>query len=409
MLNWLNRFNIFCFLDSNHYRLPHQSLQCLAGAGARKVVHSDYTTALNDIDVFLTPETDWAFGHLGYDLKNAVENLHSSHSDHTGFADLSFFCPEILLELNEHFLTIGLFGNHHEEVYLQILSANTLSSFHSGACREVSSRLNKDEYISRVEKIKAHIRAGDCYELNFCQEFFQEGIEINPLEVYFRLNEVSPNPFSGLYRWNDSWCICASPERYLKKAGKKIISQPIKGTAPRNADPGVDEILKERLRNSEKERAENIMVVDLVRNDLSRICTKGSVKVDELCGIYSFPKVHQMISTISGELKRELNFSDIIKATFPMGSMTGAPKKKVMELIEQYEVTKRGLYSGAIGYISPERDFDFNVIIRSVLYNAAEQYLSFHTGSAITAKSNAEEEYEECLIKGEAIRQVIFK
>ncbi|MBL7747847.1 MAG: chorismate-binding protein, partial [Chitinophagaceae bacterium] len=161
------------------------------------------------------------------------------------------------------------------------------------------------------------------------------------------------------------------------------------------------------LFHSAKDRSENVMVVDLVRNDLAKICTEGTVKVDELYGIYSFPQVHQMISTVSGELKQGISFADIIKATFPMGSMTGAPKKRVMELIEQYEQTRRGIFSGAVGYIAPNGDFDFNVVIRSIMYNAATRYLSYQAGSGITFYSDPEMEWEECLMKAAAIRKVL--
>jgi para-aminobenzoate synthetase component 1 len=171
--------------------------------------------------------------------------------------------------------------------------------------------------------------------------------------------------------------------------------------------PAVDERLRNELRNSGKDRSENVMVVDLVRNDLSKVCTEGSVQTDELFGIYSFPQVHQMISTISGQLKPGVSFTDILKASFPMGSMTGAPKRRVMQLIEQYEKTKRGIYSGAVGYIDPQGDFDFNVVIRSILYNATDRYLSYQVGGGITAYSEAEKEYEECLLKAAAISQVL--
>ena len=221
---------------------------------------------------------------------------------------------------------------------------------------------------------------------------------------------ISPNPFSALYRLNDKYCICASPERYFKKSGNKIFSQPIKGTAKRNlANPELDEFSKQRLQNSEKEKSENVMVVDLVRNDLSRVCKSGTVKVDELFGIYSFPQVHQMISTISGDLEDGIDWVDVVKATFPMGSMTGAPKRSVLEIIERYESTKRGLFSGAIGYVTPQGDADFNVVIRIILYNQSTQYLSFQVGSAITFYSNAIEEYEECLLKANAMQQVLQK
>jgi para-aminobenzoate synthetase component 1 len=239
-------------------------------------------------------------------------------------------------------------------------------------------------------------------------EFFAEDVKLDPLYCYQSLTTISPNPFSAFYKVNNSYLLCASPERFLRKEENKLISQPIKGTIKRNTtDAADDELLKQQLYKSEKDRSENVMVVDLVRNDLSRVCKEGSVQVDELFGIYSFPQLYQMISTISGEVNETLSFTDVLCATFPMGSMTGAPKRKVMQLIEQYEQSRRGLFSGAVGYISPTDDFDFNVVIRSIFYNAATNYLSYMVGSGITYYSNAEQEYEECLLKADAIRKVL--
>ena len=169
-----------------------------------------------------------------------------------------------------------------------------------------------------------------------------------------------------------------------------------------------DRMNRSQLFHSEKDRSENVMVVDLVRNDLSRICREGSVTVDELYGVYPFPQVYQMISTVSGELQNDISFTEIIRATFPMGSMTGAPKRNVMKMIEEYEKTKRNIFSGALGYITPKGDFDFNVVIRSVMYNASLKYLSFQAGSGITFYSEAESEWEECLLKAEAIKNVLM-
>ena len=201
--------------------------------------------------------------------------------------------------------------------------------------------------------------------------------------------------------------LSASPERYLKKVGEKVISQPIKGTAKRSFDIEQDAFLKKELKNSAKERSENIMIVDLVRNDLSHTATKGSVVVEELCQVYTFKQVHQMISTIISKVDATVSPVEIIKTTFPMGSMTGAPKVSAMKIIEELEVTKRGLYSGAVGYFTPTGDFDFNVVIRSILYDAKKQYLSFSVGSAITAQSIPENEYEECLLKAKAMFEVL--
>jgi para-aminobenzoate synthetase component 1 len=226
--------------------------------------------------------------------------------------------------------------------------------------------------------------------------------------IYQALTRISPNPFSAFYKMGDRYLCCASPERYLKKEGRRIMTQPIKGTMPRDLHNGeIDIQNRNSLLSSSKERSENVMIVDLVRNDLSRICEEGTVEVNELFGIYSFPQVYQMISTVSGLVKPDLDLATMIKATFPMGSMTGAPKKRVMELIEKYEKTRRGIFSGAVGYITPERDFDFNVVIRSILYNRLNDYLSYLVGSGITFYSDAEKEYEECMLKGAAIKKVL--
>ena len=267
--------------------------------------------------------------------------------------------------------------------------------------------MSYSEYVGIVEKLQRHISLGDVYEVNYCIEFFAKRLDISPVQLYRKLNEVSPSPFSAFVKYHDKSLICASPERYLKKEGSRLISQPIKGTSPRDADPEVDRANIEYLKSSEKERAENVMITDLVRNDLSKVAKQGRVKVEELCGVYSFRQVHQMISTISAEMDERYSWVDAIKATFPMGSMTGAPKVNAMKLIERYEVTKRGLYSGSVGYVTPEGNFDFNVVIRSILYNRKKGYLSFMVGSAITALANPESEYEECLVKASAIMEVL--
>jgi len=269
-------------------------------------------------------------------------------------------------------------------------------------------RLDRTEYIQKIKSLQAHILKGDCYEINFCQEFFSDSAHIDPLLVFQKLIKISPNPFSALYKINDKFLLCASPERFLVKEKTKITSQPMKGTIKRNLlDAAEDEIFKHELKKSGKDQSENVMVVDLVRNDLTRICKDDSVKVEELFSIYSYPQVHQMISTVSGDLKNDIKFSEIIKATFPMGSMTGAPKYRVMELIDQYEDQGRGIFSGSVGYISPDGDFDLNVVIRSIMYNATEEYLSYQVGSAITFYSDPKKEWEECLLKAEAIKKVL--
>lgn len=408
MLNWVNRFNIFCFLDNREYDLSQPAFECLLAAGSKRNIEPLAGNAFETLAEFCTVEkNEWLFGHLGYDLKNETEHLHSANFDGIGFSNLQFFVPEIVLELSHHELKIYC-ESGAEDIYTSICSCPAFITAAAENNMDIQQRIPKEEYIDIIEQLRQHILKGDCYEINFCQEFFAAQVTADPLWLYHRLSSFSPNPFSVFYKLNDKYCCCASPERYLKKTGDKIISQPIKGTSKRNlGDKGQDEERKQYLVTSSKEKAENVMIVDLVRNDLSRICAQGSVKVEELFGLYSFPQVHQMISTISGELKEGLGLADIIKATFPMGSMTGAPKIKVMQLIEKYERTKRGLFSGAIGYIRPNGDFDLNVVIRSLLYNETARYLSFQTGGAITFYSDAEKEYEECLLKAEAILAVV--
>lgn len=401
MLSWAIRFNIFCFLDNQDYSIQPQQYEGLLAAGT---MHQISSGSLKDLDEFLEKNKNWAFGHLSYDLKNSIHHFQSNKEDKIGFSPFFFFVPEFLIQITQNELKIE--GKNCEKVYEEILNQKieTASSAHLA----IQQRLSKEEYIQTIRQLQQHIVRGDCYEINFCQEFFAENAEVDPVTVFQKLITVSPNPFSALYKIGERFLICASPERFIAKKGNTIFSQPMKGTSKRClTDQREDERLKEELQQSAKERSENVMVVDMVRNDLSKICGDSSVKVDELFGMYSYPQVHQMISTISGELKPGVKFSEIIEATFPMGSMTGAPKHRVMELIDEYEPSVRGIFSGSVGYVSPENNFDFNVVIRSIMYNASTKYLSYQLGSGITFYSDPEKEWEECLLKGEAIKKVL--
>ena len=409
MLNWANRFNIFCLLDNHQYRFETPAFECLLAAGCKASVSANAGTAFEQLRLFSQQNPGWLFGHFGYDLKNELEELQSNNTDSIGFNDLHFFVPQIVVELSVNLLTIYCDTGDALDIFTAIKSLPAcVPPTAITSPITIQHHISRQEYVSAVQALQQHILRGDCYVINFCQEFFAKGVNINPLAVYQSLTEISPSPFAALYKLDDKYCISASPERYLKKTGNTLLSQPIKGTAIRDVgNQQADEESKKQLLSSEKEKSENVMVVDLVRNDLSRVCKAGTVQVDELFGLYSFPQVHQMISSIQGILPENTDWVDAIKATFPMGSMTGAPKKKVMQLTEQYEQTKRGLYSGSIGYVRPNGDFDFNVIIRSILYNATNKYLSFQAGSAITFCSNAVQEYEECLLKTNAIRLVL--
>lgn len=408
MLNWANRFNIFCFLDNNHYTQQSPAFECTLGAGTRRFLQPKSGNTFASLKKFYDSHPGWLFGHLGYGLKNEVELLSSRHKDLIDFGTCFFFEPEVVLQLQNNQLVISSEVYDVFEIFKDINEAPAEMLVKIPAEINIQSSITKAAYIDAVNALKQHIKRGDCYEINFCQQFFAKDVVIDPLYTYSRLMELSPSPFAALYKLNDKYCLCASPERYLKKTGRSILSQPIKGTSKRNnQDEGEDIASKNKLQSSSKERSENVMIVDLVRNDLSRICKEGSVQVEELFGIYSFPQVHQMISTIKGELREGLHWTDAISATFPMGSMTGAPKKRVMELIDEYETTSRGLFSGSIGYVNPGGDFDFNVVIRSIFYDEAKRNLSFSAGGGITFNSNAADEYEESMLKASIIVKVL--
>jgi para-aminobenzoate synthetase component I len=402
MLNWAQRFNIFCFLDNQDYTIQPHHYECLLAVGANNRL--DATQAdFSAIDTFLQKNT-WFFGHLSYELGQSWYGLPAAAVDPIGFPSYLFFQPQYLIRLKGGEVIIE--GIDPVSVLSEIQAQNISPTQSSTVAFQ--SRYTKEAYIETIKKLQQHIQLGDCYEINFCQEFFATGVEINPLSLFLKLLEVSPNPFSALYKVDDSYLLCASPERFLCKEGNKLLSQPIKGTSKRfPTDEALDMAAKEGLFHSAKDRSENVMVVDLVRNDLSKVCLEGSVLVEELFGIYTFPQVHQMISTITGTVKPNIGFAEIIQATFPMGSMTGAPKKRVMELIHQYEFGSRGIFSGSVGYIRPDGNFDFNVVIRSIMYNTQTKYLSYQVGSGITIYSDPEKEWEECLLKAAAIKKVL--
>ena len=354
------------------------------------------------LDQFIELENEWKFGFLTYDLKNNIENLSSNNSDALELPLLYFFIPETLLKYKNGKFTLIYGDDTH------INDANEFIKKKSFDLNfKLKPSLNKAEYLAHINTIKEEIKLGNIYEVNFCYEYQLKDKEINPFEVFHNLMPLTNAPFSSFGRFDNQYIISASPERFLKKTGNKLISEPIKGTAKRGQNSKEDLKLKLELAANQKERSENIMIVDLVRNDLSRIAKYDSVKVEELCKIYSFDTVHQMISRITCQIEENIPFSDIIKATYPMGSMTGAPKISAMKIIEREEQTKRGLYSGSIGYITPENDFDFNVIIRSFIYNKTTHYTSAMVGGAITDKSIPEEEYKETLTKIEALLKAI--
>jgi len=392
--------------ESNQTSLPadYISYDLIAGVDDLEVLNVD-SDSFNALQNFHDKHKDWLFGCLSYDLKNEVEQLTSNNNDGIKAASLSFFIPKYVLLLKGNSLEIQSYES--KEDCQQFLAYQQLNWKGKSNVVQLKQRDTKAKYLEKIGVIKKHIQRGDIYEVNYCQEFFSEQVMLNPQQVFLELNTNAKTPFASFLKLNDLHIMCASPERFIKKSGNKIISQPIKGTRKRGIDLAEDKTLIKELIESEKEISENVMIVDLVRNDLSITASKASVKVEELCGIYTFKKVHQMISTISSKVDAKTNFSQILKSVFPMGSMTGVPKLRAMELIEQLEEFKRGVFSGAIGYITPKGDFDFNVVIRTILYNASTKYLSVAVGGAITIKSDANEEYEECLVKVRPIFEVL--
>lgn len=402
-LQWAATFDAACYLDSNSFNDPYSKFDTLIAAGIRDQIIAHTGTAFAELEKFREKNPGWITGFFSYDLKNEVENLTSANPDHLNFPDLCFFAPQYLLLINDDKIEIQ--ADDPEYIFECIEQQATVTSKPGEI--NLQSRFSREDYTTTANKIKEHISRGDIYVTNFCQEFFADNATINPVTTFIQLNTLSPTPFAAFYKWHDNYILCASPERFLAKRDTKLISQPIKGTAKRGSTPQEDEAIKQQLRNHSKELQENVMIVDLVRNDLTHSAKPGTVKTEELFGVYTFNQLHQMISTVVCELQAGISAIQAIRNTFPMGSMTGAPKIRSMQLMEKYERSRRGVYSGAVGYFSPDNDFDFNVVIRTLLYNSAKKYLSFHAGSAITYYADAEKEYEECLLKAKAILEVL--
>ena len=409
LLTWGSSFPDIVWLDSNLDSSETTEFEAVLAVEAFTAIKTDHHNAFDKLKEYQQTTKDWIFGYLSFDLKNDVERLKSSNFDGLQFPDLYFFQPQKLVFLKDNiveFVYLRMVDDEIETDFEEIQNLKFKTEIAEEKI-EIQSRISKEEYLEKVGAMLEHIHRGDIYEANLCQEFFSENVDLNAFSIYQSLNEISTPPFAAFLRLENINLVSASPERYLRKKGEQLLTQPIKGTARRSSNPEEDKKIALNLAQDPKEMSENVMIVDLVRNDLSRIAEKGSVKVDELCKVYSFKQVHQMISSVTATIAKGIEPVEALRTSFPMGSMTGAPKISAMNIIEKLESTKRGLYSGAVGYFSPEGDFDFNVVIRSILYNSTNKYLSFSVGGAITAKSNPEKEYEECLLKSRALREVL--
>ncbi|WP_293915739.1 MULTISPECIES: aminodeoxychorismate synthase component I [unclassified Sphingobacterium] len=400
-LQWAMQFDEICFFNSNESADEWSSFDCCLAVKAVSQFVADGTDTFLKAQHFIDqyPGT-FIPGFLSYDLKNEIEDLTTDKPDILQFPLAYFFVPAVVITIKNG--NVSIEAEDPEHILKEILSQQYFSKTFQFS-DTIKARWTKAEYLHAFDRIQSHIQQGDLYEANLCQEFYAEHAVIDPLSVYQQLSEVSPTPFSTFFRRGDHYILSASPERFMAKRENLLISQPIKGTAPRGATSTEDQRIIRQLQDSQKEIAENVMIVDLVRNDLTRSAVKGSVKADRLFEIQSFKQVHQMVSTITCQKSADVTDIEAIKNTFPAGSMTGAPKIAAMKHCEEIENTRRGLYSGAIGYFSPNGDFDFNVVIRTLLYNASSHYISFHTGGAITNQAEGEQEYEECLLKAKSL------
>lgn len=410
LLHWASENEIFFYLESNHHKNENSVFESAFAFGVQDFLECDVSeNAFEKLQNFREKHKDFLFGFLSYDLKNDIENLHSKNEDFINIPKIFFFQPQKLIFIKDEKMIFKYLKKYEKEVAkdfekikkIKIPPKKTIPKM------DLKSKISKKQYFEKIRKIKEKLKKGAFYEMNFCFEFYEKNKKINPLETFLALNKKTQMPFAAFVKLKNKYVLCASPERFLKKENQKITAQPIKGTAKKAKNEKYNFLLKKELLDSEKERSENTMIVDLMRNDLSKIAKKGSVQVTELCKVYSFKNVHQMISTITCQTSE--NPIHILKNTFPMGSMTGAPKIAAMEYIEKLEHTKRGLYSGSIGYFTPAGNFDFNVVIRSILYDEITKYISHMVGSAITIHSEAEKEYEECFIKASSVKSLFEK
>jgi para-aminobenzoate synthetase component 1 len=413
MLLLSKQFAHFCLLESNNYeRYPYSNFGFFVAIDSIASITANANEAFFPaLQTFHNTQKEWMFGFLSYDLKSEIEpTLVSENYDGIHCPKAHFFIPKYLFRFYKNALELGVTDEMHRLEFdvlmanISTLIENTLENSEPIVLKE---RMTEASYIEKVESIMSHIQRGDIYETNFCQEFYCENTALPTIAVYERLNQLAKAPFGAYLKHADLYLMCSSPERYLKKHHNKLISQPIKGTIRRGENATADALLKEALLWDPKERSENVMIVDLVRNDLSKVAKKGSVLVEELFGIYTFEQVHQMISTVVAKVDKKMPFTEILHATFPMGSMTGAPKFSAMQLIERYETVQRGLYSGAVGYITPLGNFDFNVVIRSIIHQAEKKYTSIQVGSAITIDCKPAYEYKECLLKAKAMKAAL--
>ncbi len=406
-LQWSKSYQQVCLFQSNGFQDQYSTIHSLMAIGAKDEFSAHTGQAFTALEEFKSRHKgSFMPGFFSYELKNELESLDSKEQNILEFPDVYFFIPQISILFFEESIEIS--AEEDPELLFQLINQTEEIKLTEDFQIQIQPKMVKEEYLKAFQGMIDHIQRGDIYEANLCQEFFDDQAKIeHPEQLYIKLNSLSPTPFASFFKINQHYIISASPERFLAKRGNTLISQPIKGTAPRGLSPEEDQQFKNNLKSNPKEIAENVMIVDLVRNDLTRSAVPGTVQVTEKLGLYSFKHVHQLISTITCDKDPQITDVQSIMNTFPPGSMTGAPKLSAMKICDQLEKSRRGIYSGSIGYFDENGDFDFNVVIRTILYNQSKSYLSFHTGGAITIDANAESEYQECLTKASAILKAL--
>ncbi|MGR6087423.1 MAG: anthranilate synthase component I family protein [Arcticibacter sp.] len=406
VLDFVSQKNTFAFFDSHHEKsipapITGNRYAFLAMAG----VHDEVKTSINalqTLDEFVNKHRqnlDWIGCLISYDLKNEIEPLETLGEEPIVFPIIHCFVPEIVFTVDETgLLCVHAASESPESVYNQLMGFRSNHNGSISGC-SIKQKIDRKRYSDAFNQVTQHLKRGDIYEATLCQQAVVSFENCDPTALFNLLCDKSPNPFSVVYKDGSKAIVCASPERFLRHDFDLLMSQPMKGTSRRSADQYEDARLKAALASSEKECAENVMIVDLVRNDLSKVAQKGSVKVDELFGVHTFATVHQMISTVSCRLHPDTGFASILKATFPMGSMTGAPKISAMKIIDRLEGFKRGMFSGTIGFFAPGGYFDFNVVIRTICLDLEKKLATVTAGGAITINCEQESEWQECLLK----------
>lgn len=403
-LSWASKFDQYTFLDSNDYVHGFGLEQFDWMLGVSKNENCDAFNH-NPQDILSSKQDELFFFHFNYDLKNVLEPcLNSNNPSVIDVNQVYIQNPEVILYSKDNQIYyINVLGQFSQEDRFDLLNGKlSKKEYH------INIRANwaKKDYSKAFNQCMEYLEQGHIYEMNLCQEYSIEKFNVEPEQFFIDLNNQAKSPFASCMKVNNYYIFSASPERFIYNKDKHLVSQPIKGTRPRKWTKEEDNAQKKALLNSIKETSENKMIVDLVRNDLSLFAKKGSVRVDELCKIYSFPNVHQMISSVSCELENHSKIWNAILGAFPMGSMTGVPKMRCMEIIDELESFSRGSYSGTIGFSMPGF-IDSNVLIRSVFYNKSEDIARCVIGGAITIRSNMDEEFEECQVKINGIVKVL--